>query len=88
MNLNADSLFEMNGTLVIGRNSGRKNVIINAGAKMRIEGNLTIYGDLILNDGATLEFIGDNSVVNVFGRVIRNGNTTVSGTYRDVRNRF
>ncbi len=83
-----NALFEMNGTFVVGRNSRKRNVIVDTGATLRIEGNLTIYGDLVLNDGATIEFIGDNSVANIFGSVTRNGNTTVDGTYRDVRNKF
>ncbi len=88
VNLNTASLFEMNGTLVIGRNNKRKNVNINEGATMRVEGNLTIYGDLNLNDGATIEFVGENSVVNIFGSVNRNGNTAVEGSYRDIKSKF
>lgn len=88
VNLNNNALFEMNGTLVVGRNNNRKNINLNDGATLRIEGNLTIYGDLNLNDGATIEFIGQNSVVNIFGSVNRNGNTTVTGTYRDIKKKF
>ncbi|MDC6388379.1 hypothetical protein PP182_06785 [Maribacter sp. PR1] len=88
VNINQDALFEMNGTFVVGRNNRKRNVNVNNGAKLRVEGNLTIYGDLVLNDGATIEFIGENSVANIFGRVIRNGDTNVSGTFRDVRNKF
>jgi len=88
VNMNSNGLFEMNGILVVGRNYKRRNVIINQGATFRVEGNLTIYGDLILNDGATIEFIGNDSVVNIFGSVIKNGNATVEGTFDDVRNKF
>lgn len=88
VNLNEDALFEMNGTLVIGRNNARRNLNVNSGATLRVEGNLTIYGDLNLNDGAKIEFIGDDSVVNIFGSVNRNGETTVEGTYNDIRNAF
>ncbi|MFS4418639.1 hypothetical protein [Maribacter sp. 2307ULW6-5] len=88
VNLNSDGLFEMNGTLVVGRNNRRRNITVNSGATLRIEGNLTLFGDLTLNDGATLEFIGDNSVVNIFGKVNKNGSASVKGTYRDVRGAF
>lgn len=88
VNINADGLFEMNGTLVVGRNNRQRNVTINSGATLRVEGNLTIYGDLILNEGASIEFIGDDSVVNIFGRVTRAANTTIDGTFRDVRDVF
>ncbi|MFS4456991.1 hypothetical protein [Maribacter sp. 2304DJ31-5] len=86
--VNRNGLFEMNGTLVVGRNNRRREVNINENATMRVEGNLTIYGDLILNDGATIEFIGEDSVVNIFGNVQRSGNASVIGTFRDVRNKF
>ena len=67
--VNDNALFEMNGTLVVGRNNRRRNITIDEGATFRVEGNLVIYGDLILNDGATIEFIGESSVANIFGSV-------------------
>ncbi|WKX75792.1 hypothetical protein [Zobellia laminariae] len=71
--INSDGLFEMNGSLSIGRNNKRKNITVNKDATLKIEGSLTVYGDIILNDGATLEFIGDASVANVFGSVKKLG---------------
>lgn len=88
VNINENALMEMNGTLVVGRNSRRKNITVNSGATLRIEGNLIIYGDLILNDGATIEFLGNSSSANIFGSVTKTGNTTVTGTFNDVRNKF
>ncbi len=81
-------LFEMNVTLVVGRNNRRRHISVDENGTLRIEGNMTIYGDLILNDGATLEFIGDDSVVNIFGDVQRNGSVTITGNFEDVRNKF
>ncbi|MDB4292498.1 hypothetical protein N9954_03770 [Maribacter sp.] len=88
IDVNSNALFEMNGTLVVASNNRRRDVTIDEGATFRVEGNLTIYGDLILNDGATLDFLGDDSVVNIFGDVIRNGNVEVNGVFRDVRSKF
>lgn len=88
VNINSNGLFEMNGTIVVGRNNKQRNITVNSGATLKVEGNLTIYGDLILNEGATIEFLGDDSVVNIFGRVTKGANTTVEGTFRDVRNVF
>lgn len=88
VDINENALFEMNGTFVVGRNNKRKDVTLESGATFRIEGNLTIYGDLVLNDGATIEFIGENSVVNIFGSVVTDGDVTVNGTFRDVKNKF
>jgi len=88
VNLNSDALFSMNGTFVVGRNNKRKNVSINNGAVFKVEGDLTIYGDLVLNDGATLEFLGNDSVVNVFGSVRLGTNAEVIGTFTDVQDKF
>ena len=88
VNISANALFEMNGTLVVARNSRKRNVTVSSGATFRVEGNLTIYGDLVLNDGATIEFIGDDSVVNIFGKVKKSGNVTIDGKFEDVRDKF
>lgn len=86
--VNSNGLFELKGTLVVGRNNKRKNITVNSGATFRVEGNLTIYGDLILNDGATMEFLGDGSIVNIFGQVRRSGNAEVKGDFNDIRKKF
>lgn len=88
VNINSNGLFEMNGTLVVARNNNRRNLTINQGATLRIEGNLTVYGDLILNNGATIEFIGEDSVANILGTVRKSGNAVVKGKFRDVQNKF
>jgi RNase P/RNase MRP subunit p29 len=88
ININENALFELNGVLVVGRNHKRKNIVVKQDATFRVEGNLTIYGDLILEDGATIEFIGSDSVVNVFGRVNKSETAEVKGDFVDVRNRF
>lgn len=88
VNINSNALFEMNGTFVVGRNNRKRNINVNSGAKFRVEGNLTIYGDLVLNDSATIEFIGEDSVINIFGDVKKSGNVTVEGKFKDVKNKF
>ena len=86
--VNENALFEMNGNLVIGRNNKRKNLTVKQGATLRIEGNLIIYGDLVLEDGATLEFIGDASMANIFGSVNKTGDVTIQGTFNDYQSKF
>lgn len=78
----------MNGNLVVGRNNKRKNVTVKENATLKIEGNLTIYGDLVLNDGATLEFIGEGSVANIFGNVKKSNSAEVIGKFNDIKNKF
>jgi hypothetical protein len=86
--VNDNALFEMNGTITVGRNNKRRDIAIGEDAVFRVEGNLTIYGDLILEDGATMEFIGPASVVNIFGSVVKNGSVTVTGNFVDLQNKF
>lgn len=86
--VNSNGLFEMKGTFVIGRNNKRKNITVNKDATFRVEGSLTIYGDLVLNEGATLEFLGSDSKVNVFGSVKKLGNVTITGQFEDVQGKF
>jgi hypothetical protein len=83
-----NGLMEMNGTLVVGSNSRQKKITVEEGAVLRIEGNLTIYGDLELKDNSTIEFIGSNSVVNIFGDVKIDDNVTVTGDFDDAQNKF
>ena len=87
-NINDNASFSMNGTYVVGRNNKRKDIKVNENSIFRVEGNLTIYGDLILNDGATIEFLGSDSVVNIFGEVKKASTAEVKGTFDDVRNKF
>lgn len=86
--INSDGLFEMNGTFIVGNNRNKKNITINNNATFRVEGNLTIYGDLILNEGAKLEFVGANSNVYITGKVTKNASATVTGNYSDLLNKF
>jgi hypothetical protein len=88
VDINSNASFAMSGSFVVARNDKRRNVTVDQGAAMRIEGDITIYGDLILNDGATLEFLGGDSKANIFGNVIKNGNVTITGDFEDIRNKF
>jgi len=86
--INANGLFEMNGTLVVGRNNRQRNITINSGATLIVEGDLVIYGNLVLNDGASIVFLGNDSVAAVTGEVIKNGDVTVTGNFNDYYNKF
>lgn len=84
----AGGVFEMRGVLVVARNSRRRDVTVGANATLRIEGDLTVYGDLILEEGASIEFLGDNTRVNIFGDVILDDSATVTGEFDDVQDKF
>lgn len=89
LNLNNGANFYMSGTLEQGNVNNRWNSFtINNNAKLFVEGYLTIYGNFVLNGGATLEFLGSNSSITVYGDVIKNGNVTITGNYTDKFNKL
>lgn len=84
-----DATLEVRGSLFVGRNNKRKDVTIKAGSTLRIEGNLTVYGNLILESGAQLIFEpGTQNIANIFGEVVIAHDATVSGTFKDVQEKF
>lgn len=83
-----NGLFEVRGTFIVARNNRRRNLTVGENATLRVEGNLTIYGDLVLEDNATIEFIGETSRVNIFGNVDRGEDTSVLGTFDDIQDKF
>ena len=86
--INENGVFEMNGTIVVGRTNRSRDIVVKAGATLRIEGSVSIYGDLILEDGATVEFLGESTIAVVWGSVIRAGSATVTGTFNDYFSKF
>jgi hypothetical protein len=83
-----EARMEMNGTYVVGTNKNRKDIKVEDDATFIVQGNLTIYGDLILEKGSTMQFL-DGSVVNIFGEVeIEDETVQVLGNFDDVRNAF
>jgi predicted RNA-binding protein len=83
-----DAVLRLFGTMAIGTNQERGALTVGRGALLQIEGNVTIYGDLILEDGARVEFLGDSSVIDIFGDVSSGRGSTVAGKFRDVRNKI
>jgi len=80
--------FEMKGTLIVARNNRRRNIVVGTNAKFNVEGDLTIYGDLILEEGAQLEFFGNISKVNVLGEVKKVESAQIIGEFNDIQNKF
>ncbi len=88
VDVKTSATFQLFGTLAVGRNNQRRNLKVGEGGLLQIEGDVTVYGDVILMEGATLEFLGPDSVIDVFGEVKYEGEATVKGTFRDVRGKF
>ncbi len=84
----SEGVLRLFGTMAIGSNQDPGSLTVASGALLQIEGSVTIYGDLILEDGARVEFLGTNSIIDIFGTVASGKEATVSGTFRDVRNKF
>ena len=80
----------MKGTLSQGK-YGQPNptqLIINSNAILQVEGTVVIWGDLLLNSGAKINFIGNNSSITIYGKVTKNSNVTITGNYKDTENKL
>ena len=85
LNVNSNGIFTLKGSLAQGQNS---STTMHVNGTFRVEGSVVIYGNLTLNSGAKLEFLGPNSSITVHGNVAKNGNVTITGTYTDVLNKL
>lgn len=89
LNINSGGNFYMSGSLAQGSVYNKWNSFnINNKATLFIEGSLVVYGNMILNDGATIEFLGSGSSITVYGDVIKNGTVTIKGDYTDTFNKL
>ena len=83
VNINSHGEFTMNGALAVG---GDLN--INAHSVLKIHGSLTVYGNLNLNSGSSIEFIGENNSVFIYGDVRTGNKVTITGNYTDSSNKL
>lgn len=83
LNINSGSLLNLEGDLTT-----YGHMILNSNASFKVKGNVTIFGDLTLNEGSKIEFIGTKSVITIRGKVIKNGKSTITGTYVDTNNKL
>jgi hypothetical protein len=88
LNINSGGLFEMNGSFAFGQYRRNTSLSINSNAVMRIHGSAVIYGDLNLNSGATLEFVGEGNSITIFGDVRKNNNVTIKGNFNDTEGKL
>ncbi|SHH55846.1 LVIVD repeat-containing protein [Flavobacterium defluvii] len=90
LTLNSNGTFNMRGSLSHGKyqQSSPTELIINDKALLQIEGSVVIWGDLRLNSGAKINFIGNDSSITIYGKVIKGSNVTITGTYRDTENKL
>jgi spore coat protein U-like protein len=80
----------MRGTLAQGKyqNSYPTELIINSGGLLQIEASVVIWGDLRLNSGAKINFIGNDSPITIYGKVTKGSNLMITGNYKDTENKL
>lgn len=90
LTLNSGGTFNMRGTFAQGKYQQQNptELIINSNAVLQIEGTVVIWGDLRLNSGAKINFIGNDSSITIYGKVTKNSNVTITGTYKDTENKL
>lgn len=86
-NLHRGGVVNIGGGMLVGTEES-KNLVITSGAHLNIEGDLIVKGDLILNNGATLEFVGADNSVRVDGEVIAEEGSFIVGEFEDVSDKF
>lgn len=88
MNLNSNGVFEMNGTFAFGQYQKNNTLSINSNAVLRISGSAVFYGDLNLNSGATIEFVGSGNSITIYGQVRKGNNVTITGNFTDTEGKL
>ena len=88
ININSNGVFTMKGSLAHGQANGNNNSYFNINGTFKVEGSVVIYGNLILNSGSKLEFLGSGSTITIYGNVTKNSNVTITGNYTDTFNKL
>lgn len=74
-------VLEMHGAISQGTYPSSVNpLVIKTGGRLKVEGHLKIYGNLIMQSGSTLEFLGTNSRLTLYGTYTRGTNVRITGT--------
>jgi hypothetical protein len=55
---------------------------------LKLSGSIVIYGDLNLNSGAKIEFVGNNNTITIYGKVMKNSNVTITGNFTDTEGKL
>lgn len=89
INVNSGGVFYMKGSLAQGSVLTPYNSLnVNSNATLKIEGSVVVYGNMVLNSGAKLEFVGSGSSITIFGTVTKGNNVTITGNYIDTFNKL
>ena len=84
-NMNGNSVTEVYGSLAYGQ---YQHNTMQLNGTLKLSGSIVIYGNLNMNSGAKLEFVGTGNVITVYGTVTQNSGSTVTGEFVDTENKF
>ncbi|MEP0710451.1 MAG: hypothetical protein ABJ333_10165 [Algoriphagus sp.] len=88
LNINSNGLMTVNGSFAFGQYRKNSSLNINSQSKLQLQGSTVIYGDLKLNSGATLEFLGNGNTITVYGTVTVNSGAQIIGNYTDTEGKL
>ncbi|WP_111670921.1 LVIVD repeat-containing protein [Algoriphagus litoralis] len=88
LNVNSNGLMEVYGSFAFGQYRKNTSLNVNSNAILRLSGSIVIYGDLRLNSGAKLEFVGEGTSITVYGDVTINSGASISGEFTDTEGKL
>ncbi|UZD21864.1 hypothetical protein PBT90_00125 [Algoriphagus halophytocola] len=88
LNVNSNGLMTVKGSFAFGQYQKNSTLNINSQSKLQLQGSTVIYGDLRLNSGATLEFLGEGNSITVYGTVTVNSGAQIIGDFTDTEGKF
>lgn len=88
LNINSNGLMEVNGSFAFGQYRKNTSLNINSNSILRLSGSTVIYGDLRLNSGAKLEFVGEGNSITIFGDVTINSGASITGNFTDTEGKL
>ncbi|WP_026955010.1 hypothetical protein [Algoriphagus vanfongensis] len=88
LNVNSNGMMTVSGSFVFGQYQKNTSLNINSQSTLRLHGSTVIYGDLRLNSGATLEFVGEGNTLTVYGTVTINSGAQIIGDFTDTEGKL
>ncbi len=86
VNINSNGVFTMKGSMAQGQYRS-ESTNFNVNGTLKIDGSVVIYGNLILNSNAKLEF-ASGSTITIYGKVTKNNGVTITGNFTDTENKL
>ncbi|MBK0370457.1 LVIVD repeat-containing protein [Flavobacterium agrisoli] len=86
ININSGGVFTIKGALAQG-NTNNPYLSFNVNGTLKVDGDVVVYGNLVLNSGAKIEFASGSSIT-IYGTVYKNSGVTITGSYTDTMNKL